>query len=98
MEAGGEDREPDQRADQGREEASPLVQKTQPFPGRDAGKAAQVIDRLHAGSPIARRRPDRRSSRSSGVRKGTSLGTTGGVIARSRATIARASSSRPIWA
>jgi len=51
--------------------------------------------RAHFASPAARRRPERNSSRCSGLRRGTSLGTTIGVIARNLATVARASSSRP---
>ncbi len=63
--------------------------------GKDRGKATGLG---HSVSPIARRRPDRNSSRSSGLRYCRSLGTTRGVMARSFATISPASSSRPIWA
>jgi hypothetical protein len=52
----------------------------------------------HGASPAANRRPDSNSSRSSGLRKGRSLGTTRGVMTRSRLTTSRASSNRPIWA
>ena len=52
----------------------------------------------HVASPAAKRRPDRNSSRSAGLRNCAALGTICGVIARSRVTIARASSRRPIWA
>jgi hypothetical protein len=62
---------------------------------QDRGETAGLA---HVASPAAKHRPDRKSSRSSGLRKGRSLGTTRGVVARSRETIARASSSRPIWA
>jgi hypothetical protein len=59
---------------------------------------ARMHGRGVVASPAARRRPDRNSSRCSGLRKRRSLGTTTGVMARSCATMARASSSRPIWA
>ncbi len=49
-------------------------------------------------SPAARRRPDRKSSRCSAFRRKVASGITTEVMARSRATISRASSSRPIWA
>jgi hypothetical protein len=52
----------------------------------------------HVSSPAAKRRPDSNSSRSSGLRKGRTMGMTWGVMARSRARTARASSSRPVWA
>jgi hypothetical protein len=61
--------------------------------GKDRGEASGLA---HSASLAARRRPDRASSRSSELRQGRSLGTTCAVMARSRATIARASSSRPI--
>src|SRR6266446_1839437 len=57
--------------------------------GEDRGETAGLA---HVSSPAARRRPDRNSSRSSGLRKGRLSGTTRGVMARSFATIARASS------
>ena len=52
----------------------------------------------HVVSPAAKRRPDRKSSRSSGLRYRVPGSITAGVIARSRLTISRASSSRPICA
>jgi len=63
--------------------------------GEDRSEAAGLA---HVVSPAAMRRPDRNSSRCSGLRNCTSLGTMRGVIARSLATISRASSSCPIWA
>src|SRR5262245_45214337 len=62
---------------------------------KDCSEAAGLA---HIASPATRRRPDSNNSRSSGLRKGISLGTTTGVMARSFATMAYASSSRPIWA
>ena len=61
----------------------------------DRGEAAGLA---HIPSPAAERRPDRKSSRCSGFRKGMTLDTTTGVISRNRVTISRASSSRCIWA
>jgi hypothetical protein len=52
----------------------------------------------HDVSLIARRRPDRKNSRCSGLRHCTMLGTTFGVIVLSCLTISRASSSRPACA
>src|ERR1700737_3575000 len=49
-------------------------------------------------SPAAKRRPRKKSSRSSGLRQYIARGTTTGVMVRSRPTISRASSSRPICA
>jgi len=67
--------------------------------------AAPIEDRLergsrlaHVGSPVAMRKPETKSSRYSGFRRKPALGTTTGVRARSRLTISRASSSRPMWA
>ena len=54
------------------------------------------IDLDYTPSPAARRRPDKNSSRSSGLRYRVAGSMTAGVIARSRAMICRASSSRPI--
>jgi hypothetical protein len=59
--------------------------------GEDRGETAGLA---RAVSPAARRRPDRNSSRCSGLRNCEPLGTTTGVIARSRSTISRASSIR----
>jgi hypothetical protein len=61
----------------------------------DRGKTAGLA---HAASPTAKRRPDKKSSRCSGSRRKLASGTTTGEMARSRSTIAFASSSRPIWA
>src|SRR5260370_27769844 len=63
--------------------------------GEDRGEAAGLA---HVYSPAASRRPDSKRSRSSGLRNSTTLGTTSDVMALSRATIPRASSSRPICA
>src|SRR6266849_6227789 len=81
-------------------ESAALVHPHQPriprhIGGEDRGEATGLA---HSTSPAARRRPDRKSSRSAGLRKSKLLGMTWGVMARSRAMIARASSSRPIWA
>jgi hypothetical protein len=61
----------------------------------DRGEPAGLA---HVAAPAARRRPDKKRSRSFGLRQGTSPGITKGVMARSRATIARASSNRPTGA
>ena len=63
--------------------------------GEDRGEAAGSA---YVVSPAAKRSPDSNSSRCSGFRKGSSLGTTTGVISCSRFTISRASSNRPICA
>ena len=77
-----------------------LVEPHQPRIACDIGceDRRETAGLAHVSSPAAKRRPDRNSSRSFGLRKGTSLGTTRAVMARSRATTARASSSLPIWA
>src|SRR6516162_4850168 len=59
----------------------------------DGGEAA---GRAHGASLAARRRPDRNSSRCSGMRQCMAFGTTTDVMARSRSTASCASSSRPI--
>jgi hypothetical protein len=59
--------------------------------GEDRGKTAGLA---HAALPAARRRPDRKSSRSPGLRKGTSFGTTRGVMARNWPTIAPSRNAR----
>ena len=64
-------------------------------PSRGKKKAAGLA---HAASPAAKRRPDRKSSRCSAFRRSMMLGITRGVMARSRSTTSRASSSRPICA
>ena len=77
-----------------------LIRPDQPRIARHIGREdrGETAGLAHVASPAARRRPDRNSSRSAGLRNCAALGTICGVIARSRATIARASSSRPIWA
>ena len=65
--------------------------------GAGSGSASQRGP-AHVPSRAAKRRPDRNSSRYSKFRVWTVLGTTRGVMARSRPTIARASPSRPMWA
>ena len=65
---------------------------------RRSPHCAEAATMDHAVSPAANRKPDSKSSRCSGLRYGITLGTTTGVIARSRLTISRASSSRPICA
>jgi hypothetical protein len=52
----------------------------------------------HVASPAARRRPESKRSLCSGFRSVTLGEITAGVMALSRLTISRASSSRPIWA
>jgi len=49
-------------------------------------------------SRMASRTPNSRSSRCSALRRNQTSGIMTGVMARSRTTISRASSSRPIWA
>ena len=61
--------------------------------GEDRGEPATPV---HVASPAARRRPDSNSSRCSAFRKKLRSGITTGLMARSRPTISRASSSRPI--
>ena len=63
--------------------------------GNDRGEPAGLA---HIASPAARRRPERKSSRCSWLRKWSVLGMIVAVMERSRATISLASSSRPIWA
>src|SRR5262245_27380397 len=63
--------------------------------GENGGEAARLA---HSVSPAARRRPDSHNSRCSVFRRKLRSEITTGVIARSRATISRASSSRPICA
>src|SRR5262249_5178072 len=81
-------------------ESAPLVRPDQPrvaghISGHDGGETTGLA---HFSSPAARRRPDSQSSRCSAFRRKLRSDTTTGVIARSRVTISRASSSRPIWA
>src|SRR6516162_6308467 len=63
--------------------------------GEDRGKATGLA---HVVSSIARRRPKTNKSTCSGSRNGFAVGTIIGVSARSRLTVVRASSSRPICA
>ena len=63
--------------------------------GKDRGETAGLG---YVVSPIARRRPDRKSSRWPELRSGEKLSNTPVVKARRRSTISRASSRRPIWA
>ena len=63
--------------------------------GKDRGETAGLG---HFASPAAKRRPDRKSSRFSALRKFVTVGTTTDVIIRNRFTISWASSSRPMWA
>jgi hypothetical protein len=63
--------------------------------GKDRGGAAGLA---HVVSPIAKRRPDRKSSRWPELRSGEELANTPVVKARRCLTTSRASSRRPIWA
>src|SRR5437899_600948 len=63
--------------------------------GEDRGQTARLA---HVCSPTASRKPERKISRCSGFRNWVPEGTTTGVRDRSRLTIVRASSSRPICA
>jgi len=60
--------------------------------GEDGGETAGQV---HVAFPAAKRRPERYCSRCSGLRKCSLLGMIVSVMARSRATISLASSSRP---
>ena len=79
-----------------------FVRAHQPRIARDIGgeDRGETAGRAHSVSPIARRRPDRKQLAVLGVAEAilAAFGITTDVMARSRATIARASSSRPIWA
>ena len=76
------------------------------FTATDAGDAkvpryradgrGETAGQAHASSPAARRRPDRYSSRCSSFRRLLASGITTEVMPRSRSTISRASSSRPV--
>ena len=77
-----------------------LVRSCQPriphhIGSEDRGETAGLA---HPASPAARRRPERNSSRWSGLRRKLASGITTGVMARIFVTISRASSSRPICA
>ena len=63
--------------------------------GEDRGEAAGLA---HSVSPVTMRRPDRNSSRWSGLRNNLTVGITLGVMTRNRATTSRASFNRPICA
>jgi hypothetical protein len=83
-----------------RGEGAFLVRSHQPRIARDIGgeDRGEPAGLAHVASPAARRRPERKSSRCSWLRKWSVLGMIVGVMERSRATISLASSSRPIWA
>ena len=63
--------------------------------GEDRGETAALA---HVFSPAANRRPDRYSSRCSAFRRTLASFSTTEVMARSRLTTSRASSSWPMWA
>ena len=94
---------PSQRKGEVRPIANPPNVDKLPVP-QPGGSRREALTRSRLGcsqsaSPAASRRPDRYSSRCSAFRRNPASGwITTGVMARSRATTARASSSRPIWA
>jgi hypothetical protein len=84
--------------DESRDRLAPEIEGLLPVYRKNRLALYKVLDLLaqpYPASPAARRRPERNSSRSSRLRYRIAGSITTGVIARSRLTVSRASSSRP---